>query len=235
MAVFDKFAKDYDKGHEETVKLSGFGTDHFYEYKIKEIHRILSETKQKMPLSILDFGCGVGSVDPYIRKYFPDSKIYGMDVSAESIKVAKEKCGEFNISYAVFDGDDIKDPFGVSFDLVFVSCVFHHIPKEGHAKTLSFLTSCMDPDARLFIFEHNPYNPATRLIFNKHDRPFDENANMIRPGYIKKLMRSSGFEIMSLNYTIFFPKRLAIFMPLEKFMITIPFGAQYYVMARITP
>jgi SAM-dependent methyltransferase len=235
MALFDEFARDYDKGHEDTIKLSGFGTDYFYEYKIREIHRILSETKQKKPLSILDFGCGVGNVDPYIRKYFPDSKIYGMDVSEESIKVANENHGEFDISYAAFDADKVENPFNVLFDLVFVSCVFHHIPKNGHKETLSFLRSCMNPDALLFVFEHNPYNPATRMIFNKHDKPLDENANMIYPGYIKKLMRSSGFKVVSLNYTIFFPRQLAVFMPLERFMVAIPFGAQYYIVAKGTP
>jgi len=235
MAVFDEYAKDYEKGYEGTVNISGFGTDHFYEYKVKEIRRVLSEKKHKMPLTILDFGCGVGNVDPYIRKYFPDSKICAMDVSAESINVAKEKYGELGITYAAVDENGIENPFGMLFDLVFVSCVFHHIPKEGHAGTLSFLRSCMAPDALLFVFEHNPYNPATRMIFNKHDKPIDKNANMIYPRYIKKLMRSSGLRVEALNYTVFFPKRLGLFMPLERLMVAIPFGAQYYVMAKAAP
>jgi len=232
MALFDKFAKDYDEGHKDTIGLSGFGTDHFYEYKIKEIHRILSEKKQRMPLTILDFGCGVGSIDPYIRKYFPDSRICATDISEESIKIATEKCSGFDISFLVMDENLTENPFGIQFDLVFVSCVFHHIPRSNHEKVLSFLRSCMGPGALLFVFEHNPYNPATRMIFKKHDTPIDENANMIYPGYIKKLLRSNGSEVVALNYTIFFPKFLSVFAPIEKLMVAIPFGAQYYVMAK---
>jgi SAM-dependent methyltransferase len=154
-----------------------------------------------------------------------------MDISEESIKVAKEKQGGSDISYAVFDENN--NPFGVSFDLVLVSCVFHHIPKESHAKTLSFLKSCMNPGALLFVFEHNPYNPVTRAVFNKHDKPTDENANMIYPPYLRKRMQQCNFDVMSINFTVFFPKLLAAFMPLEKYMASIPLGVQYYVLAKV--
>lgn len=234
MALFDKFAKNYDDGHKNTVSLSGFTTDYFYEYKVKEMHRVLSKQKIDPPTSILDFGCGVGSIDPYIRKYFPDSEIYGIDISTESIKVAKEKQSEFDISYAVFD-EEKGSPFGMSFDLVFVSCVFHHIPREYHKKTLSFLRSCMNPNAFLFVFEHNPYNPAARIVFSKHDRPIDKDANMIYPGYLKRQMQRCNFEKVSLNFTVFFPKMLKAFMPLEKHLTCIPFGVQYYAMAKRDP
>ena len=102
-AEFDKQAKNYEAWHQELISASGFSRDYFYEYKIKEIHRVLSKRKAKSPLSILDFGCGIGNVDPYIRKYFPDSQICGVDISEESIKIAKEKQRDSNIFYSILN------------------------------------------------------------------------------------------------------------------------------------
>jgi len=229
-AVFDDFAKDYDAGHQKAVSASGFNINYFYEYKVKEAHRLLTKHNMEFPRSVLDFGCGVGNVDPYIRRYFPNAEIYGTDISRESIEIAKEKNREHNISYAVFDPSLANSiPFDTAFDMIFVSCVFHHIPRSEHSKTLALLKSRLNPGGLLFIFEHNPYNPATRLVFYKHDKLPDKNANLIYPHYLKKRMRKQGIKVLWRNFTVFFPKFLSIFIPLEKYMTGVPMGAQYYV------
>jgi ubiquinone/menaquinone biosynthesis C-methylase UbiE len=89
-AEFDKLAKNYEEWHKEAVKASGFDIQYFYECRIKEIHRILKKHPQEIN-RILDFGCGIGNVDPYIRKYFPTLEILGVDISEESIHIANEK------------------------------------------------------------------------------------------------------------------------------------------------
>jgi SAM-dependent methyltransferase len=227
--VFDKYAKQYDEEIQEAISASGYSVNHFYEYKIKEIHRIL----RSPPIHILDFGCGVGNVDPYIRKYFPEAEIYGVDISPESINIAKEKQKEFNISYSVFDPDlKSKFPFEKLFDMIFISGVIHHIPPSEHKKTLSFIESLMNQNGILFIFEHNPYNPVTRIVFRKWDLKVDKNANMIRPSYLKKQLKHCNLKCKKRNFTVFFPKILAFLNPLEKFMTAIPLGAQYYIIAK---
>ena len=226
----DKSAERYNDTLQEAVSSSGFRPDYFYEYKIMEVHRFFKKRKIKSPLSILDFGCGIGNSIAYLKKYFPDAHIHGVDTSTESIKIAKEKNQAPNVSYSAFN--DVNElTFDTSFDLIFVSCVFHHIPREKHLEILSFLKSCMNSGALLFIFEHNPYNPVTRSIFKKYDLRTDENANFIYPRYIKRQSNSAKFKVRGINYIVFFPKFLSIFTPLEMYMSCIPLGAQYFIVA----
>src|SRR5690349_2449842 len=90
MPVFDKFAETYDEGHVKAVAMSGFKPSYFHEYKLKEmVNKLKAEGLADKKLKLLDFGCGTGSSAKYIRKYLPNFSIWGTDVSAESIKVAK--------------------------------------------------------------------------------------------------------------------------------------------------
>ncbi len=58
------------------------------------------------------------------------------------------------------------------FDLVFVSCVMHHSDNEQHPGILKELARVCGEKSSLFIFEHNPRNPVTRL--------FVKNASLMR-------------------------------------------------------
>ena len=238
-AEFDKLANNYEEWHQESINASGLSINYFYEYKIKEIHRILSKRKIKLPSSILDFGCGIGNVDPYIRKYFPESQIYGVDISKESIEIAKEKQKALNIHYEpldenwkAFDANE-ESLLKKTFDLVFAANVFHHVPREEHKAVLAYIGAHMDYNSLLFIFDFNPFNPASRAVFNKFDRAVDRNANLIYPHYLKKQMKECHFQILLRSFTVFFPKPMEVLIPLEKYMTWIPMGAHYYLMASL--
>jgi len=231
---FDKYAYDYDEIHQDAIRASGYQIDYFYEYKVKEMHRVLSKCDIKTPLhgnpmKILDFGCGVGNLDPYIREYFPEANIYGYDISEESVSIAREKHKKESIIYSVYDNVTYSFPMDSMFDIVIASCVFHHIPPQEHIKALSCIWSNMCPGGSLFIFEHNPINPATRAVFHKNI--LDERAILVSSRNIKKKLEQCGFERARINYTVFFPKALSFFAPLERYISAIPFGAQYYTVA----
>jgi len=230
-AEFDKIVNDgYDNWHQELIKGSGLSREYFLEYKVKEVARVLA--KQGLnPKTILDFGCGVGDVEPYLQEYFPDSQIFGVDISQDSIDIAKAK--KDSISYAALGNEWIENKalsqFNVSFDLVFIAGVFHHGPPEEHLEIISAIKLQMNKNAQIFIFELNPYNPATRHVFKKYEKPVDKNANLITPRHLKNLLKNSGFRTSRNFYTIFFPHALRIFIPLEKYLSRIPLGAHYYL------
>ncbi|MCL2576829.1 MAG: methyltransferase domain-containing protein [Defluviitaleaceae bacterium] len=231
-AEFDKLANSYDNWHADLIKGSGFSREYFLEYKVKEVARILTE-KNFTPKNILDFGCGVGDVEPYLQKYFPEANIFGVDISQESIETAKSK-GYKNISFAPLDENwiesDALSQFNTVYDIVFIAGVFHHAPKDEHFKILSAIKSNLTQNAKIFIFELNPYNPATRYVFAKHEKPVDRNANLLPPRHIKKILQNLGFRTSRSIYTIFFPSALKIFIPLEKYLSRIPLGAHYYIL-----
>ena len=233
---FDKIASEYEAWHEDAVGVSGFNRDYFYERKVNDIQYILNKQKISHPSTILDFGCGIGDLDPYLRGRFPDSSIYGVDVSEESIQIAKEKQKAHNIEYSIYDTDwkssAQQRQFDTGFDLVVASVVFHHITEQEKPSALEYINAHMKLGGYLFVFEHNPYNPVTRLIFNKADRPVDKNAELIRSVTLKRLLTKCGFQVLLCDYSIFFPKFLGAFIRLERYMKRIPIGGQYCILAK---
>lgn len=230
---FDLIAQNYDEIYQNVTKAAGFPVGYVYEHKASEIHRALSG-RPGFPSApvILDFGCGIGIIDPYLRKYFPDSSIYGVDTSAESIRLAKGRNGALNISYAVIDESRDDFPFEVQFDLVYVSGVFHHIARRDHLSVFARIKALLKPGGLLFAQEPNPYNPAVQiLVFHKYDKQFDPNAKMLRPYYMRNQMKKAGLAPLRTCYEIFFPAFLSALLPLEKHMRFLPLGARYYVIA----
>ena len=126
---FDEYAKNYRDVHSPNIKISGADSLYFAKYKIK----YLLEFEQNEPLKILDIGCGDGAVEGFIHQYFPQWKTTGIDVSAESLKIAETK-NIPNTEFKVFDGTML--PFEAdTFDVVFIASVLHHIKFDKMMKT----------------------------------------------------------------------------------------------------
>ena len=129
---FDKFAENYNDILNNAVHLSGEEAEFFIETKIKLMHDEINRNHFRVR-SILDFGCGTGNALKHIRKYFPESNYYGIDVSEQSIQHAmRQEDADHFLQY-----DSKQLPFeNYSFDIVFASVVFHHIPFESHVPLL---------------------------------------------------------------------------------------------------
>lgn len=224
---FDEFAEGYRETHNKSIALSGANSDFFSEYKILEL--LAYEDTQK-PLQILDFGCGDGNSSVYLRKYFPNATIVGIDVSEESIKQAQKK--ELpNTSFSAFNG--LKIPFEKEqFDFVFTSMVFHHVEHHLHAEILLEIKRILKQGGRFYNFEHNPNNPLTRKVVNECE--FDKDAVLLKPNYHKKLIVNSGLSLKEIKFTLFFPrhKLFKVFHFTENLLSWLPIGAQYYIIAK---
>jgi len=230
--LFDKFADTYNQGHAQAIKTSGFSVDYFHEYKIKEVFNYLKNTDiVTKKINILNFGCGIGNSEKYIKKYFPNSIIYSIDISGESIRVAKESNKSLsNMNFYQFDGVNI--PLDINFDVIFAAGVFHHIPRDKHPEVLNNIHKKLCLGGFLFIFELNPLNPATMYVAIKNDYKFDVNAKLLNPVYLMRLTKLVGFQDRKIRFTIFFPAFLSLFLRFEKYLYWLPFGAHYYFIGR---
>jgi ubiquinone/menaquinone biosynthesis C-methylase UbiE len=224
---FDKFADEYSVLHARAVAASGYGSDFFAEYKIRDMAEQL-QREGKRPRTILDFGSGVGNSIPYFRKYFPDSLLTCGDVSSRSLEVSRTRFPGAE-THALIAGDRLPFP-DASFDAVFSACVFHHIAHDEHAHWLRELQRVAAAAGRLFIFEHNPWNPLTAAAVR--NCPFDENARLIDGRSFARRVAQTGWSDVAVRYRIFFPRMLAILRAVEPHISFLPLGAQYYVSGR---
>jgi len=215
---FDQFAEKYDEILADSMPEGMVENSYFAEYKIKLIAAFLDG---QAPAKILDFGCGAGRGLPYIASYFPESDVCGFDVSEASLDVALSRMPE---AVLVSDMGDLKDE---RFDLIVAANVFHHILPDERVAALSDCRKVLADKGKMFIFEHNPYNPATRWVFERC--PFDVDAEMLSKASASRIARQADLKVTDSGYTLFFPGPLSILRGLEKFLKLVPLGAQYYV------
>ena len=222
---FDHFAIEYKEILNNDLKISGEDRDYFSEHKIQIIKKI----EKVDSINFLDFGCGDGNSANYFKNYFPDSSYFGIDISVESINVAKSIATN-KINFQTFDGNNI--PFeDNTFDVVFTACVFHHIDFKLHQNLFKEIYRVLKPGGKFYIFEHNPWNPVTRKIVNTC--PFDKDAVLLNPNYTKKTLNKI-FKNSITNYILFFPRHkfFSPFIKLEGLLTKIPLGGQYYTISQ---
>lgn len=217
---FDQYAKDYESLHRESVRASGEEPSYFAAYKVAYMARRLQGGTS--PESILDFGCGIGGTIGHLKREFPNSRLHGADVSEESLVLAR--ASHPDVDFAPILGDALPQA-DASVDVALAACVFHHIPPASRLKWARELKRVLKPGGQLFIFEHNPLNPLTRKVVR--ECPFDEDAILLPSQESRKLLDDAGFRDNRLEYVVFFPKALSFFRPLEKYLGTVPLGAQY--------
>jgi SAM-dependent methyltransferase len=224
-AEFDKFADGYYDESKHDLGKFGKYRDIAFIYKARLLKQILGNE----PKTILDYGCGIGLNMPYLHECFKNTKLYGCDISSESIEIAKKNylyC-DFNVINNINDLQIYK-----GIDCIFISTVLHHIPQNEHEYW-----------GGIVIFEHNMKNPLTKLTVKKSK--IDEYATMLNPKYCKRLLlnrfcktKVGDKEILlkkdnvKLRYTYFFPWRNKLFTLIERMLFWLPLGAQYCVYAK---
>jgi SAM-dependent methyltransferase len=85
--------------------------------------------------TILEAGCGIGAQTCILAGNNPDINIISVDISPESLKVAKEAVSLNNITNVTFQQGDIFDlPFATeSFDHIFICFVLEHLGDQETA------------------------------------------------------------------------------------------------------
>jgi SAM-dependent methyltransferase len=225
-AEFDSYADTYYEEHKKNIKITGEDPEYFAEYKIADLAHYFSET-QRPQHRIADFGSGIGNSIPYFRRYFPDSTLSCVDVSARSIQQAQERFPGKE-TFLLIEGERIPVD-DASQDIVFSACVFHHIPPDDHERWLKELLRITRPSGVLAIYEHNPLNPLTVRAFNTC--PLDKNAVLIRAGTLRRACLAAGWSSVSIAYRLFFPRSLKYLRPLERRLGWLCIGAQYRLLA----
>src|SRR5690606_2378333 len=119
----DAFAAEYDAALQQGISASGEDKSYFARGRLAWLGRQLRERSYRAT-SVLDFGCGTGSATPYLLECLPAEAVTGVDVSEQSLRIARRDHGAANVSFHTCEA---LEPAG-TFDLAFCNGVFHHIP-----------------------------------------------------------------------------------------------------------
>ncbi len=219
---FDDYAREYNEFLKQSISV--YGSDISYYARHKSI--VISQNTKMEPKTIIDFGCGIGRNIPFLKYYFPDSKVSGYDISNESLDIAREENPETE-----FFGESRLAEFSGTADIILIACVFHHIPPSQRLDVMESARSLLSDKGEIFVFEHNPYNPLTLHAVKKC--PLDADATLLKPAEVRALLREAHLSIEKQEYTLYFPAAWKKFQPMERMLRILPIGGQYFFKARL--
>jgi trans-aconitate methyltransferase len=175
---------------------------------------------------ILDYGCGDGANAPMLAARLNAEHVLGVDVSAESIAVARQANSTPGLQ---FQSTSEWTPNG-NIDLAFTNGVFHHIPPTERLECLRAIRRAFTPEGLFAFRENNPWNPGTQIVMSRC--AFDEHAIKISPRAAKKILSKAGFKILRTDSLFYFPRQLSFLRPAEAWLRPLPLGGQYLVLCR---
>jgi SAM-dependent methyltransferase len=221
---FDEFAHDYSALLRDPIRDSFSSTALFFHERKRDLIRGWFGRRHvnTRELRYLDVGCGKGELLTLLRSDF--KFIAGCDPSGQML--ASLNCGNIkrqaDATEVPFDDDE--------FDFITAVCVYHHVLPALRSALTQDIVRTLKPGGLACIIEHNPYNPATRLIVNR--TPVDADAVLLPMRETAELMATAGLHVAGYEYFLYFPE--FIYRMLGRFetqLRAIPMGGQYAVFA----
>ncbi|MEZ5172502.1 MAG: class I SAM-dependent methyltransferase [Bacteroidia bacterium] len=104
---------------------------------------------------ILEIGCGIGTLTGLVGKYLSNGKLTALDISPESIEVARKRCRHLpNISFGVSDMSSFENT--EKFDFIIFPDVLEHIPAEQHNPIFKLVSKNLKNDGKIAIHIPDP-------------------------------------------------------------------------------
>ncbi len=128
-----------------------------------------NDTRYPAGSRVLEAGCGIGAQTVILARNSPGARITSLDISADSIQRAEEKCRQEGITNVTFrQGDIFQLAFEpASFDHIFVCFVLEHLAEPKRA--LEHLRPLLKEGGTLTVIEgdhgstfFHPENPDAR-------------------------------------------------------------------------
>jgi ubiquinone/menaquinone biosynthesis C-methylase UbiE len=115
-------------------------------------HRMLLEAIGPDDRCILDIGCGTGVFADRVLRRFPETHVWGIDLSAGMLRQCQPRCAESGNRFHVVQGNSERLPFkDDAFDVITCTHSFHHYPSQP--RVLAEMHRVLRPGGRLFIID----------------------------------------------------------------------------------
>jgi SAM-dependent methyltransferase len=142
---------------------------------------------------VLDIGCGTGSLVVLVKRRHPEAEVVGLDPDPKALARAAGKARRAAVSVHLDQGFADALPYvDASFDRVFSSFMFHHLPAEAKEPTLREVRRVLAPRGRLLLLDFagagRPHGHGSflRLLRASGTRPDGEDS-------VLTLMTRAGF------------------------------------------
>jgi SAM-dependent methyltransferase len=223
---FNETKESYRGQIEQTIAFAGQGLDFYTRVKAQYLRDLVAAVLPDVAQPrLLDIGCGHGYIHPdLIAAGF---SITGVEVAEEVLPLARQ--ANPDVEYQTYDGQRLPFP-DASFDVATAICVMHHVPPSQWPAFAQEMRRVLKPGGIAVVFEHNPWNPATRYVVASNE--IDADAVLLSAPKLRGLLRGAGLSQVASKGILFTPFAAPFFRRLDKSLGWLPLGAQYYATGR---
>lgn len=223
---FDAYADGYEEAVRHSIAFSGREHEFFTRRKAEHLLELAQRRLGRLErVRALDVGCGVGSTDAHLVGRV--GALEGIDTSAAAVERAA--AANPSVRYRAYDGERLPYDDG-HFDLAFAICVVHHVAPADRGALAGELARVVRPGGIVAVFEHNPFNPLTRLAVARCS--FDDDVVLLRPRRARRLLEDAGLRPVEQRFIVLVPSDRPSARAVEHAFRNVPLGAQYYVAAQ---
>mgnify|MGYP001555503108 CR=1 FL=1 len=117
--------------------------------------------------TILDVGCGTGTLTVSIKQQYPDARVIGLDLDPAILQMAREKAEKAGVTIETIEANAAGIPLpDESVDCVFSSLFFHHLLPEQKSDVMREVFRVLTVDGSLHLSDWGrPSNGLMRMLF----------------------------------------------------------------------
>ncbi|MBS0300128.1 MAG: methyltransferase domain-containing protein [Proteobacteria bacterium] len=144
--------------------------------------------------TVLDAGCGTGTLTLLIKQTVPDATVHGLDMDFQALRIAREKAGKTGETLFLQLGSAACLPYpDESFDRVFASLMLHHLTRQDKQQMLQEVFRVLKPGGELHVADFGAPHDAAMWLISCVMRWFEEIHDHIL-GLLPVFMADAGFD-----------------------------------------
>ena len=132
--------------------------------------KLIDQASVQPDHEILDIGCGTGTLAVAIKRWLPSVNVVGLDPDPRALARGERKAMAAAVSIRFDQGFANALPYAdASFDRVFSSLMFHHLPHNAKLATLGEVRRVLKPGGSLHLLDfvepgRHSLNPLARWL-----------------------------------------------------------------------
>ena len=129
--------------------------------------KVVDEALAPSPATILDVGCGTGTLAVQLAGRAPDTRVIGLDGDSDVLQRAAAKAQAAQVKVELLNGMADSIPLAdASIDCAVSTLVFHHLAPDTKRRALEEIRRVLRPGGRVVIADYGgPHDLLMRVAF----------------------------------------------------------------------